>query len=113
MIAWRTDFQDEAGAADLACATGEYDRTRRERIDAALPFCSLFAGLLVTAELLRLQLPDYPQVPNFALFDWYATLDTIQKWDKAPRPGCICQQQNRDFHQTFNKTTRHWSKFRF
>ena len=105
-------FPNEASAADLICATGE-TIVQDGRIDAALPFCSLFAGLLVTAELLRLQLPDYPQVPNFALFDWYATLDTIQKWDKAPRPGCICRQQNRDFHQTFNKTTRHWSKFRF
>ena len=105
-------FPDEGSAADLTCATGE-TIVQDERIGAALPFCSLFAGLLVTAELLRLQLPDYPQAPNFALFDWYATLDTIQKWDKAPRLGCICRQQNRDFHRTFNKTTRHWSKFRF
>ena len=105
-------FPDEVSARDLACAAGE-TIVQGERIDAALPFCSLFAGLLVTAELLRLQLPNYPQVPNFALFDWYATLDTIQKWDKAPRPSCICRQQNRDFHHTFNKTTRHWSKFRF
>ena len=105
-------FPNEVSADALVCATSE-TIVQDERIDAALPFCSLFAGLLVTAELLRLQLPDYPQVPNFALFDWYATLDTIQKWDKAPRLSCICRQQNRDLHQRFNKTTRHWSKFRF
>ena len=61
-------FPNEASASDLTCATGE-TIVQDGRIDAALPFCSLFAGLLVTAELLRLQLPDYPQVPNFALFD--------------------------------------------
>lgn len=105
-------FPNDGTSADLVCATGE-TIVQDERIDAALPFCSLFAGLLVTAELLRLQLPNYPQVPNFALLDWYATLDTIQKWDKAPRSSCICREQNRDFHQMFNKTTRHWSKFRF
>ena len=105
-------FPNEVSADALVCAAGEAI-DHEERIDAALPFCSLFAGLLVTAELLRLQLPNYPQVPNFALFDWYTTLDTVQKWDKGPRSSCICRQQNRELHQTFNKTTRHWSKFRF
>ena len=105
-------FPDEAGAANLACATGDAI-VHEEQIDAALPFCSLFAGLLVTAELLRLQLPDYPQVPNFALFDWYGSLDNIQKWDMAPRPGCVCRQQNRELHQVFNKATRYWPKYAF
>jgi hypothetical protein len=31
----------------------------------------MFAGLLIAADLVRAQLPDYPQIPNFALFDWY------------------------------------------
>ena len=105
-------FPDEVEAKDLACATGNAI-VHQDRIDAALPFCSLFAGLLVTAELLRLQLPDYPQVPNFALFDWYSSLNTIQKWDKSPKRGCICRQQDRDLHQVFNRTTRYTSKYVF
>ena len=105
-------FPSEVSDGELACATGEAV-VEDERIDAALPFCSLFAGLLVTAELLRLQLPDYPQVPNFALLDWYGSLDTIQKWNMVPRPGCICRQQDRDLHETFNKATKYWSRFGF
>ena len=105
-------FPNQVSTDAFVCATGEIIE-QDEQIDAALPFCSLFAGLLVTAELLRLQLPNYPQVPNFALIDWYATLETIQKWNNAPRSTCICRQQGRYFHEKFNKTTRHWSKFRF
>ena len=105
-------FPGEAGAAELVCATGK-TLVEGEPIDAALPFCSLFAGLLITAELLRLQLPDYPQVPNFALLDWYGSLGTIQKWNRARRPGCICRLQDQDLHATFNKATKYWSRFGF
>ena len=105
-------FPGEAGAAELVCATGK-TLVEGESIDAALPFCSLFAGLLITAELLRLQLPDYPQVPNFALLDWYGSLGTIQKWNRARRPGCICRLQDQDLHATFNKATKYWSRFGF
>lgn len=105
-------FPREVTSQHLACATGEapVDETT---IDAALPFASLFAGLLVTADLVRAQFPDYPQVPNFALFDWYGTMDSVQAWDKRPRPDCICRSQHLDFHRQFNARTRHWSKFNF
>ena len=105
-------FPNVVGGDALVCASGE-TIDHEDRIDAALPFCSLFAGLLVVAELVRLQLPNYPQVPNFALFDWYASMDTVQMWDKRPRSTCICRQQNRELHQMFNKPTRHWAKFQF
>lgn len=105
-------FPDNVNAADLACASGEIIE-QEEQIDAALPFCSLFAGLLVAAELLRLQLPIDPPVPNFALIDWKGTLDTVQKWDMLPKPGCICREQDQSVHERFNKATRLWPKFRF
>lgn len=94
-------------AADFACATAELTTTEGA-VDAALPFSSLFAGLLITADIVRSQLPDYPQVPNFAFLDWYGTFETIQKWDRSARPGCICGQQILAMHESFNGKTRHW-----
>jgi hypothetical protein len=105
-------FPREASAQDLACATGQVI-TSEGAIDAALPFSSLFAGLLITADLVRAQLPDYPQVPNFAFFDWYGAFERIQAWDRIPRPGCICAQQTRATNEQFNGKTRYWSLSRF
>lgn len=105
-------FPNQVRSSDLACASGTVVE-QEEQIDAALPFCSLFAGLLVTAELLRLQQPIEPPVPNFALIDWYGTTEIVQKWDKQPRPDCICRSQDQQFHEMFNKGTKYWSKFRF
>jgi hypothetical protein len=104
-------FPAEVAAKDLACATGTVE-VAGTAVDAALPFASLFAGLLVTADLVRTQLPGYPQVPNFALLDWYGPL-VVQSWDKKPRPGCICQDQGRNFHNLYNRGTEHWPLFDF
>ena len=97
---------------DLACATGEVT-VQDVTVDAALPFCSFFAGLLVAADLARANLPGYPQVANFALFDWFGPMNTIHAWDRKPRPECICRQQRRSFHSQFNAATRYWPSFRF
>ena len=105
-------FPAEGSAQELACSTGQVN-VQGTSIDAALPFASLFAGLLIVAELVRLQLPDYPQVPNFALFDWYGTLEWIQAWNRAPRDGCICREQGREFHDLFNQRTRYRPLFDF
>lgn len=63
-------FPTEVSAEQLTCATGQVE-VANVSVDAALPFASMFAGLLIAADLVRAQLPDYPQIPNFALFDWY------------------------------------------
>lgn len=105
-------FPTPVAPEDLTCATGEV-KTTEAVIDAALPFASLFAGLLITADLVRALLPEYPHVPNFALFDWYGTLDTIQAWDRKARAGCICQEQGLGFHERFNSSTKYWQLFRF
>lgn len=101
-------FPSDTKAADLACATGEVV-TEKGAVDAALPFTSLFAGLLITADLVRAQLPGYPQVPNFAFLDWYGPFDAIQAWNRARRTGCICTQQTRAMSESFNGSTRYWS----
>jgi hypothetical protein len=105
-------FPTEVLSDDLACATGQVEMSDTI-VDAALPFASLFAGLLITADLVRAQLPLYPQVPNFALFDWYGSLDAIHAWDKKPRAGCICREQGREFHEQFNGNTKYQPLFRF
>lgn len=99
-------FPVEPSSLTLACSTGKVE-TAGTSVDAALPFASMFAGLLVTAELVRAQLPGYPQVPNFALFDWLGSLDFIQSWDRHARPGCICRDQGRAFQDKFNGGTKY------
>ncbi len=102
----------EVAHAELACATGQA-KIEDVVIDAALPFASLFAGLLIVSELVRAHLPNYPQVPNFALFDWYGPLETIQAWNRDPRVGCICGEQSRAMHDRFNAETKYRSLFGF
>ena len=105
-------FPSQATEKDLACATGKVT-VQDVTVDAALPFCSFFAGLLVAADLVRGNLAGYPQVANFALFDWFGPMNTIHAWDRKPRPECICRQQRRSFHSHFNAATRYWPVFRF
>lgn len=105
-------FPGDVSAQTFACSTGPVVNAEAS-VDAALPFASLFAGLLIVAELVRAQLPDYPQVPNFALFDFLGPLECIQAWDRRARAGCICRDQGAAFHQVFNSETRHAKHFRF
>lgn len=87
-------FRTQVTADDMACATGKVT-IGEASVDAALPFSSMFAGLLIAADLVRAQMPGYPQVPNFAFLDWYGALDTLQAWNRKPQGGCICAQQGR------------------
>jgi hypothetical protein len=93
--------------ATLGCSEGEIE-TPQGKIDAALPFLSMFAGLMVFADLIRLQLPNYPQVPNYASFDFGASLETIQKWDMRPRPGCSCTTLSPSLYKSFNRLGKYF-----
>jgi hypothetical protein len=104
-------FPREVAANDMRCAEGEAV-VEDVRVDAALPFASLFAGLLVAVDLLRANCAEFPQVPNFTLLDFYGSLEEIQKWDRRPRVDCICREQHR-LHERYNARTRHWGRFRF
>jgi hypothetical protein len=106
-------FPVQISKEELTCATGQVETENNDSVDAALPFSSLFAGLLIVADLVRAQLPGYPQVSNFALFDWHGAFDNIQSWDRLPRPGCICTQQSRAIHARFNRDTKYWGLFGF
>ncbi len=96
------------GAAEpvMNCSQGPIPQEGKQ-VDAALPFLSFFAGLLVTADLARLTLPGYPQAPNFAAFDFGSSLDAIQGWNRLPRAGCICTSQTSSLHEKFNGNTQY------
>lgn len=98
-------FPESAPAGVLACATGEV-HTTTERIDAALPFLSFFAGFLVVADLCRANAEKYPQVPNYALFDFGGPMEIIQVWDRRPADGCLCRKQSPALYRQFNGQTR-------
>jgi hypothetical protein len=105
-------FPAEVSAEQLTCATGQVE-VANVSVDAALPFASMFAGLLIAADLVRAQLPDYPQIPNFALFDWYGPF-VIQAWDRKPRPDCgVCRDQGQAFHEQFNAASNYRKVFGF
>lgn len=103
-------FPSRIEADHLMCATGQVG-SGESAVDAALPFCSLFAGLLVVADLVRAQLSGYPQVPNFALLDFNSQLDVIQRWDRRPNAQCVCAGQHRRIHEKFNSSTKYWPHF--
>jgi ThiF family len=103
-------FRAQVAADDLGCATGQVV-VQGVSIDAALPFSSMFAGVLVASDIARAQLPEYPHVPNFAFLDWHGAFEIIQSWDKKPQIGCICTEQKRAFHERFNRGTKYWPLF--
>ena len=85
-------FPENTPDAALGCATGHVP-TATKQIDAALPFLSFFAGFLIAADLCRINAPEYPQVPNYALFDFGGTMESIQSWDRKPAEECLCKKQ--------------------
>lgn len=103
-------FPSDQSVANLICSTAQVS-TPAGDVDAALPFASMFAGLLIVADLVRAQLPDYPQVPNRGAFDWYGPMDLIQLSDRIPRRGCVCRDQGQAFHDQFNAASRYRKYF--
>jgi hypothetical protein len=73
---------------------------------------SLFAGLLVAADIARSNMGGYPQVENYANVDWHGTL-VVQKANRLPRPGCACLQSRQSFHDRFNADSKHRHLFRY
>ena len=90
----------------LACAEGNIATEGPIAIDAALPFLSFFAGLLVATDLVRLTLPHYPRTPNFAHYSFRANRFVPQFDARGPRTGCICQHQG-DLFWRLRASTRH------
>jgi hypothetical protein len=80
-------FPKAIDEASLACSSGPVVLPEG-RGDAALPFLSMFAGVLVVAALLRLQAGPLTAGPNYAYFDFGSELATIHAWKKTCAPSC-------------------------
>jgi hypothetical protein len=92
----------------LRCAEGNIAVEGPIAIDAALPFLSFFAGLLVATDLVRLALPHYPHTPNFAHYSFRANRFVPQFDARGPRTGCICQDQGDLFWRLRANTRYAW-----
>jgi hypothetical protein len=104
-------FPDDVPVDAMACSTAPIP-TQQGSVDAALPFASLFAGLLVVADLVRSNISGYPQVENYANVDWHGQV-VVQKANRLPRPGCACIQERKSFHDRFNADSKYRHLFRF
>jgi hypothetical protein len=91
----------------LGCSEAQVE-VAGSKVDAALPFLSLFAGLLVFADLIRLQFRTYPQVSNFVAFDFGGTLEEIQTLQIDPRPECSCKKLSPGLYKSFNRYSRYF-----
>jgi len=76
--------------AVLACSTGEVP-SAGQKVDAALPFVSLFAGLTIVAELARESTTDHDDsTPNFLLFDFVPPGFGVHASTRPPLLSCSC-----------------------
>jgi hypothetical protein len=93
-------FAGLASDSKFMCATGEALDDSGNKADAALPFLSFLAGLLVAVDMIRLGIAGYPQVPNFGGFDFGGPDFKPLLADRKPNPLCYCQSGvQRDFFQ--------------
>ncbi len=99
-------FPQEVNAAAMVCSEAQVENERGEQIDAALPFVSVAAAVLTIAELMKLQLPDYPATPNFLLIDLKGDFQMPLSYTKAPRSACLCQSRSRRVHASYIESTR-------
>lgn len=99
-------FPESVQKESLECSTSPI-ATPEVAVDAALPFLSLFGGLLIAVEIARLQVDGYPHAPNFAHIDFGGSLDYVQVWDKKARPDCICKDHSKELHKALNGETKY------
>jgi len=84
-------FPDSGLVAPTACATGKVaSPLDGKQIDAALPFLSFAAGLMTAAEILKLDLPNYPFSKTITQYSTKAE-DKLASARLSPRAGCLCQ----------------------
>ncbi len=87
------------GKPSYKCSTTHITTAAQERVDASLPFLSLMAGVLATAELLKAQIDGYPFHGNYAFIDMMGPAETVQVQQRHQRANCICSQQSRAIYE--------------
>lgn len=90
----------------MVCSVNQLEVDDGKSIDAALPFLSVGAAVLTVADLVRLQLPGYPQIPNFAFIDFKDQLETVLAYPRHPRPNCSCSSRSTKLQSIYNQSSK-------
>ncbi len=107
-------FPSDASASVLTCSSGPAIKVAGKQVDAALPFLSFLAGVLVASDLVKLKLAGYPYGSNFSLLDVGGNEFGMQSYDRKPRSGCVCLSQASPFWKIRGSgryarlSPRHW-----
>jgi len=93
---------------NFACSMVQVETENKKRIDAALPFLSMAAAVVTVADLIKLQLPDYPYTPNFAFLDFLGRMESTSIYSKPKKSGCICSHRSNAIHTKYLDSTRYF-----
>lgn len=87
------------------CATVvKEEEDGEDQVDAALPFLSFAAGAMAAAEILKLNLPNYPFTPNKVVLSMYDK-PRIVKVSSPIRKNCLCQKRSMAVHRKMIENT--------
>jgi hypothetical protein len=89
----------------FACSVAQVETSNDKPIDAALPFLSVAAAVLIVADLIKLQLPGYPRTPNFAFIDFLGKLDSVLAHPRQKKAGCVCSYRSQTIHTECLRST--------
>lgn len=99
-------YPEDGQEVQLVCAEGQIETQAQQQIDAALPFLSVLAAALVVSEVIGLQLKGYPFHENFAFIDLKNKLERVIKYNRRPKPNCLCSQRTHPIFEHFNGKTK-------
>ena len=89
------------------CSEGKLYDPKQEDIDAALPFLSPLAAILIVAEVIKAQLKGYPFNEDFAFLDFKGKTEKILKYQRKPKRNCFCRNKNEDIFWCYNEFTKY------
>lgn len=101
-------FPAEDIRPNFACSTAQVETENKKPIDAALPFLSMAAAAATVADLIKLQLLDYPYTPNFAFLDFLGRMESISIYSKPKKSGCICSHRSSVIHTKYLDSTKYF-----
>ncbi|MCX6344910.1 MAG: ThiF family adenylyltransferase [Armatimonadetes bacterium] len=95
----------EVSDAHMACGSGTISDSPDKEADAALPFVSPWAAILVVAELAKLQFAGYPFSKSRLSVETYGPLHTVEHFQGQKLQSCICAGMSEAlFHKIRGKT---------
>ncbi len=102
----RCAFPNDPVSAAFTCATGEAVNSEGEKVDAALPFLSFSAGIMVAAEVLKLSLKRTTPSYNRASFYMLETPQIFTS-EAAIKSRCICQIRSSSAHRAMIASSKY------